>query len=389
MYTGIHSPLVSKDQLEEILNDRREENLTVEAGDNYNITIEGSSDSLAGASTSVLSAVSVICSFDSKSSSGSKDYSAGSGVIYKLDKEGGDAYVITNYHVVYNSKANANDKISKDISLFLYGMEDRKDYAIPATYVGGSVQYDLAILRVTNNSILRNSIAKEATFADSDKISVLDRAIAVGNPEGGGISVTVGYVNMDSEYVDINVTDEDNVRLRVMRIDTPVNSGNSGGGLFNDRGEVIGIVNAKLKNSENIGYAIPANIVKNVADNVIYYCKDGKYLTPYRCLLGVQLIANECYTVIDTETGKVRKIEIPKIDSVDKNAIASGKLYAGDIIESVTIDGVFYKVDRLHTVIDSMLTARVGSKTVFGVNRNGESITVEIVITEDALTPWP
>ncbi|MBQ7363085.1 MAG: trypsin-like peptidase domain-containing protein [Clostridia bacterium] len=389
------SDYVTRAELEQMLDGALSGDVTVEGGDNYDITIEGADRTIAAASKSLLSAVSVICSFEVASTGfGSTQttqaYSAGSGVIYKLDKEQGDAYVITNYHVVYNHQAMTSNKISDNISLYLYGMENAK-YAIPATYVGGSMQYDLAVLKIDDKRILAESNAMAATFADSNDVAVLDTAIAVGNPESEGISATVGYVNVDSEYVTLNFTEttgSTEVELRVMRIDTAVNSGNSGGGLYNSVGELIGIVNAKMTDSENIGYAIPSNIVKYVAENILYYC-DGKTAeTPYRALVGITVTADESYTAVDTETGSIHKREDVIVDSVSAGAVAEGTLQKGDIIKEITIDGTAYEVTRMFHVVDSMLNARAGSEVSFKILREGVETSVSLTIPEGALTKW-
>ena len=156
--------------------------VNVTGGDNYNVTIQGGSNTtVAAANKALLSAVSIVSQFDSSnsgwiggfgSSSGSSTSSSrGSGVIYKLDKSKGEAYVITNYHVVYN----ADRGISNNIKVFLYGHEDSESCAITASYVGGSLSYDIAILKITNSTEIMSSIAAAATFADSDKVAVLDR----------------------------------------------------------------------------------------------------------------------------------------------------------------------------------------------------------------------
>ncbi len=386
---------VTREELDGIIEGSLSGNVTVEGGDNYDITINGEDRTLAAASKSLLSAVSILCTFDAASSGfgGSqtqKTYSAGAGVIYRLDKEQGNAYVITNYHVIYNHQALTANKISNKIELFLYGMENTK-YSIPATYVGGSMQYDLAVLRVDASRVLAESNAAAATFANSDDVAVLDTAIAVGNPESEGISATVGYVNVDSEYVTLNFTEttgSTEVELRVMRVDTAVNSGNSGGGLFDSQGELIGIVNAKMTNSENIGYAIPSNIVKYVTENIIYYC-DGKAAeTPYRALVGITVTAAESYTVVDSTTGSIHKREDVIVDEVSGGAVAEGVLAAGDIIREITIDGVSYPVTRMFVVVDSMLNARAGSAVSFKILREGAEMTVSLTIPESALNAW-
>ena len=388
---------ITNAELEQILNNKLMGNITVNGGDNYDITIEGGEKlNIALASKALLSAVSIFCTFETVSYSGfgqssvNESYSAGSGVIYKLDKTRGDAYIITNHHVVYNSECNTANKISNEIQLFLYGMEN-SEYAIPATYVGGSMQYDLAVLKVSASRILTESNAIPAVFSDSNEVSVLDTAIAVGNPEGGGISATVGYVNVDSEYVKLNFTvptGQREVELRVMRVDTPVNSGNSGGGLFNSSGELIGIVNAKMTDSENIGYAIPSNVVKYVADNILYYCDGKSEEAPYRCLVGITVMAGKSYSHYDTATGKVYKLEDVTVKEVSAGSIASGVLMAGDVIKSITVDGTEYKVNRIFHVVDSMLNARVGSVVRVKVLRNGAELELTMHIMSSSLTKW-
>ena len=312
-------------------------NINVEGGPSYeNITINSSHDkNLLAASKAVLSSVSVICGFEEYKYSftgvptGTKETaSAGSGVIYKLDKEKGDAYVITNYHVVYNAKSTKADGISRDINLYLYGMESLAEgevsYAIPATYVGGSMNYDIAVLKVTASKTLMESNARAADIADSDDVTILDTAIAIGNPGGGGLSATVGTVNVDSENIAIGFETGDGaiaVSLRVMRTDAAVNSGNSGGGLFNDSGELIGIVNAKSSSTEvdNIGYAIPSNVAKAIADNAIHY-SDG---TIKRCMLGITVGVKKYSTDYDLETGKIRRLEEVVVSKIEETAAAS------------------------------------------------------------------
>jgi S1-C subfamily serine protease len=87
--------------------------------------------------------------------------SYGSGVIYSIDREAGDAYIITNFHVVYNSASVTSNGISNNIKVYLYGMESDA-YAIPATFVGGSLTQDLAVLKVRGSRILAESNAVAA-----------------------------------------------------------------------------------------------------------------------------------------------------------------------------------------------------------------------------------
>jgi serine protease Do len=369
--------------------------IDVEGGDNFEITINtnGNSDIMAAAK-SLLSSVSIISSFETdvmsfgRPTGQTKQYlSAGSGVIYKLDKNAGDAYIITNYHVVYDKDANTENKISNDIHLYLYGQHHDK-YKIKAEYVGGSMNYDLAVLKVSQSEVLMRSEAKAVDVANSDLVSVLETAIAIGNPEGNGISATVGYVNVESEYIKmLGVDNQTQVEYRVMRIDTAVNSGNSGGGLFNSKGELIGIVNAKMSASavDNIGYAIPSNVVRAVAENIIYYCDGTDKECVYKCVLGITLSASSSVAKYDTETGKVHIVEEITIKELSES---SPSLEVGDIITSVTIDGVKTEVTRLHNVIDAMLSAKVGSTVTLTISRNGEAKEITIPITSAMLKAY-
>ena len=399
---GEEKDYLTREEVEQMISGI-EENVTVNSGDSYDITINSQYDkSLLAASRGLLSAVSINCVFDVTVSYSSgfgrpaqtyttQKTSAGSGVIYQLDKDLGSAYIITNYHVVYCNGADTSDDISDDIKVYLYGKE-YVDYAIPATYVGGSMNYDIAVLKVTNNDVLRESNAIAATFADSNKISVLDTAIAIGNPEGRGISATIGAVNIESEELEMTSIDGKGVMsLRVMRTDAAVNGGNSGGGLFNDSGEVIGIVNAKLADSDidNIGYAIPSNVARYAADNIIYYDnQDASNDSVYRLIIGVNVTISDSFAELDSETGRVNITETVIVGSVVEGGIADGVLQADDVIKALTIDGVRYEILRTYNVIDVMLGARIGSNVVFTIERDGQVLDVTMDTANAQLTKY-
>lgn len=394
---GVGSGL-TKEEVEQLIQNKLSGDTVVMGGDTNNITINTTGgENLVVAAKSLLSCVSVYCNFETQYSSGfypggstsTRSYtSSGSGVIYKLDKNSGDAYVITNYHVVYDSDANTANKISDDITLYLYGQEAAL-YAIPATYVGGSMKYDIAVLKVEDSAVLTESNAVAANIANSDEVNILERVIAVGNPEMRGLSVTLGHVNVDSEDIVITGADDTTqLTMRVIRIDAAVNSGNSGGGLFDSEGNLVGIVNAKMANSsvDNIGYAIPSNVAKNIADNIIYYCDGTDEESVYRCVMGVVPGVAGRSTEYDEQTGIVSKVELVGVYSVNEGSVAYGKLQENDIINSITVDGVKTEVTRSFHVFDSMLKARAGSTVVLNITRGGETFDVTLTMTEDCLT---
>ncbi len=373
---------MTREETEKLIGDSMMGDITVEAGDNYNVTVNntvGENQPMAG--KALLSAVSIDSSFPSSSYDKPKVLS-GSGVIYKFDKEHGDAYIITNYHVVYYASSALEDHISRNISVYLYGMEGAQ-YAIPATFVGGSMTYDIAILKIEGNRTLAKSNAAAASLADSNSVAVLDKVFAIGNPGDLGLTATLGYVGVDSEYIKLDAADDvTTIQIRVMRFDADINGGNSGGGLFDTSGELVGIVTAQHKTNNGMGYAIPSNFVKCVAESILYYCDGKTAKTISRCYLGITVSAYEMYTEYDKDTGGLLKREVIGIADIEEGSLASGALKIDDIINSITVDGVKYDVTRMYIVTDAMINARVGSSVTVNITRGNEVMDVEITITE-------
>ena len=380
------------------LNSLHTTNTIEKTTNNYNVDINTARDVSAAANIGLKSIVSVYCKhtvivntwFGQQTQ---EAQSAGSGVIYQLENDG-SAYIITNHHVVYENDSATSNKISDDINVYLYGMESSA-YAIPATYVGGTMNYDIAVLRVEKSDILKaaaeKGVATAVEFADSSKIRAGQTSIAIGNPEAEGISVTCGIVSVDSEYIDMTAVDNrTKISLRVIRTDTAVNSGNSGGGLFDDTGKLIGIVNAKSGDNdvENIAYAIPCNVAKAIADNIIYYNSTRNTDCVMRVLLNVTVQTSGLSTEIDEQTGFINKIEQVQIASVNSNSIVKGKLQEGDVINSVIIDGVTTEITRQYQFIDALLNARVDNDVTIEFTRNGENQSVTVTVTEDCLAKY-
>lgn len=351
----------------------------------------------AAVNEAMRSAVSVYSNFEYTSTimgitSTKKGTSAGSGIIYKLDKANGDAIIITNYHVVYYATATTDDHISDDISVFLYGKE-MSDYKIKAKYVGGSLNYDIAVLKVENSDVIKNSDVTSVNVG-SESQSIGTTAIAVGNPASGGLSATSGIISVDSETISLVGADEKTtVSLRVMRIDTAVNSGNSGGGLFNVKGEFIGIVNAKISSSsiENIGYAIPSSVATAVADNLLDASEQGKKLVQ-KCMLGVTVQTVESSAVYNSSDKTYKIVEKIKVQSVTDGGLASAAgLVAEDVLSEIEIidkNGAsnVVAIDRLFKITDALLTARVGDTVKIKYTRGGVEGVASVVLTDASIT---
>ncbi len=380
---------------------------TIVPGDitNNEITITGGTEGLEYATAKGLqSTVSIYCKFQKttggyfgSSPSTQTYYSTGSGVIYTLE-EGGSAFIITNFHVVYEADSDSTTNVSEEMYIYLYGRENEKS-AIPAVYVGGSAQYDIAVLRVNNSEILRNAMSAGSVAAvcaaDSDKVVPGQTSIAIGNPSTtavSGISVTKGVVSVDSEYITMSAADgSGSVDFRVIRTDTAVNPGNSGGGLYNSKGELIGIVNAKTASSEAdaIGYAIPSNVATGVADNIIAYCYGKECKNVMRAILGLSVMAGDQTTEYLVEEGIILRRETITVSEVTKGGLAESILKVGDVIKSVKIGSNEEKeLSRQFQLIDTMLDARVGDTVAFTIVRGGTETTVSTVLTQACLTAY-
>ena len=318
------------------------------------------------------SSVVIFCESDS----GEK--TAGAGVIYSLDKESGDAYVVTNYHVIYNTAAQSRFSDS-DIIMHLYGML-YPFYKITPEYVGGSATYDIAVLKISNSDILKESCARAVRFANSEDVAPLDAVMAVGNPMGDGFSVTRGSVSVESEYryVDTGVLSE-SVFMRLMRADVPVNIGNSGGGLYDAFGRLVGIVTAKNGDSavDNISYAIPINLVMETVNNILYWC-DGTAEESCRVLhAGLSLEVTDVTLQYDKQSGKTEKTETVSVKYIEKGSFAENVgLSVGDVIKIISVDGVKYNVSKEYHTPEALISAREGSEVSFTVIRSGEEITL-------------
>ena len=337
--------------------------------------------------------------------------SAGAGVIYSLNTETDVSYIITNYHVVYASDSTTSDKIANDIYVYQYGiiediLVEETNYpgyytyyefgtgAVKCEYIGGAMNYDIAVLKAKTSDLLANNpTARAADIADS--YSVGNTAIAIGNPEAEGISATKGIVSVDSEYLQMTGADNTStVKFRVMRIDTSVNGGNSGGGLFNINGELIGIVNAKAltsggTNLENMAYALPIDNVKRVADNVIYYhTTTNGVASVKKLLLGITVTNQNGKATYNETTGKIVVTDELLVADVTDNSIANNmKIVAGDVITAITINGNKIPISRHFELGDILLTIRANDTVSITIkNSLGEKTWGPITVSASDLS---
>ena len=355
-------------------NDQDDNTGSTEIPEFYPGSNQGNTENVPALQQTLLSTVMIISEFGLSAG-------AGSGVIYKIDKEKGDAYIITNQHVVFNDGV-----VSNNIKIYLYGMV-LETYAIKATYVGGTTNYDIAVLKIEGSEILKNSLAQAVTLGKSADVRVFDTVYAVGNPEASGFSATQGIISVRTENLELEGADGQLVSIRVMRVDAAVNHGNSGGGLYDAQGRLIGIVSAKTQGDDvdNMGYAIPIDLVKNLADNILYHCNGTTMTKLNRALLGITISAKVIGPVID-ENGALLEGAKVEVMEVSGSSLAFGKVMVGDIVNSITVDGVTVIATEVHVIPEHMLTARVGSLIVMNVTRGGETFDISFTITQSAIT---
>ncbi|MGB4614025.1 MAG: trypsin-like peptidase domain-containing protein [Erysipelotrichaceae bacterium] len=191
-----------------------------------------------------------------------KNEGAGSGVIISED-----GYIVTNNHVI------------EGVSNIYVTLNNNKEYK--ATLVGADVKTDLAVIKIEGNDFV------SASIGDSSSAIVGDTAIVIGNPLGEfGGTVTTGIISALNRDIII-----DNQAMNLLQTNAEVNPGNSGGGLFNSKGELIGIINAKIlaNNVEGIGFAIPSNDVSIIVEQIINdgYVSDRATLGIYTTDIGL------------------------------------------------------------------------------------------------------
>ncbi|MDY0316687.1 MAG: trypsin-like peptidase domain-containing protein, partial [Acholeplasmatales bacterium] len=219
----------------------------------------------------------------------------------------------------------------------------------------------------------------------SDTLQVGAIAIAIGNPENNGISATQGIISLESEYIEMaNSANTDVITYRVLRVDTAINSGNSGGGLFDSEGRVMGIVNAKMVDEaiDSIGYAIPSNIVFNVADNIIYHCDNKTNEKVKKAFLGITMRVTDTGVSYNELTEQIEIKETIEIQSINTGSLASSYFEVGDQFLSMTLNDITYSFDRLYQVSDVLLKVRSNDTVSFKVLRDREIITINVTFLE-------
>ena len=163
-----------------------------------------------------------------------------------------------------------------------------------------------------------------------------------------------------------------------MRIDTAIYAGSSGGGLFNAKGELIGITNAGNNSDENINYAIPINIVKPVVENIMRNYT-GERTTVHKILFGVTVTVDNTKYEYDTKTGYGKMTEDIIVKVVEPSSIASALgLQENDILTAIKVNDTTYTLNRYFELGDIALTIKAGDSLSISYTRGTDNLTTDV-----------
>ncbi len=271
---------------------------------------------------------------------------SGSGFIFS-----DDGYILTNYHVVEDSNA---------ITVSMY---DGTSYQ--ATLIGFDEGNDVAVLKIDGANLV------PVVLGDSDNINVGDQVVAIGNPLGElTFSLTSGAISAK----DREITMSNGATMQLMQTDCAINSGNSGGALFNLYGEVIGITNAKYSGGsssgasiDNIGFAIPINKARSIAQSII---EKGYVSKPY---LGI---------AVATVSAETQSYGLPQGAAVrnvtEDSPAADAGLQLNDIITHIGGEAITGS-SQLTSIVSN---CAVGDKLTLTVYRQGNTMEITVTVGE-------
>ena len=284
--------------------------------------------------------------------------SLGSGVVFRKD-----GYILTNNHVINNETGS-----TAKISVILFTKKYSSGKAYPAKIVGADPQTDLAVLRISNREL------STLDWGNSDNVKSGQTAIAIGNPLSSDLKTTVTLGVISSKMR--NLKDESGIMRNMLQTDASINPGNSGGPLLDSNGEVIGINTAVIANSQGIGFAIPSNTAKTIAEQLIakgYVARPGLGISYFHFTPdNVGVLEDRIGRQLPVDTGLL-------VARVLKNTPAEkAGLQPGDII--VKINGKRVKdVNLLQTIVAE---SSIGSKVKLEFYRRYKLQKVEIKIGE-------
>jgi serine protease Do len=267
----------------------------------------------------------------------------GSGVIISAD-----GYIATNNHVIQGA------------DVVTVAFDDGRE--LTAKVVGRDPQTDVAVIKVDAKDL------PAITFADSTKIEVGDRVLAIGNPFGIGETVTTGIVSAKGRRPGLGLDYEDFIQT-----DAAINPGNSGGALVDIQGRLIGINTAILSRSggfQGVGLAVPANLVGHVANSLVQH---GKVVRGY---LGVG--AQDITPSLADHLGLKARAGALVSDVAPGSPAAKAGLESGDVITSVNGE----KVEDANRLTFAIGAIAPGTKVDLEILRDGKAKDIEVTTIE-------
>jgi len=263
-----------------------------------------------------------------------------------------DGYILTNYHVIKYSAL-----YGYDLNVILHDGTTH-----PAEIIGYEEGNDVAVIKINMTGL------NPVTFGDSSTLEVGDEVYAVGNPLGElEYSMTGGMVSA----LERNVTTEEDVTLNVFQFDAAVNSGNSGGPVYNSNGEVVGIVTAKYKDTgvEGLSFAIPIDDAVNISTQLI-----SQGFVSGKAYLGVN--------VQDVTDTYVYYLNFPKgayvYSFANNSAAQAAGMKISDIITAIDDN----PITSTSTLKAALQKYSVGDTAKITVYRSGEYLTLDVTFDE-------
>ena len=288
--------------------------------------------------------------------------SEGSGVIYK--KNGNDAYLVTNTHVI-NGASKVDIRLADGIK-------------VPGEIVGSDTFSDIAVVKISSEKV-----TTVAEFGDSSQLNVGETAIAIGSPLGSEYAntVTQGIISSLDRTVSLKSEDGQAISTKAIQTDTAINPGNSGGPLVNIQGQVIGITSSKIASNgktsvEGLGFAIPSNDAQNIIKQLE---TNGKVTRP---ALGIQMV-----NLANVGANDLRKLNIPSsltsgvvVRSVQSSMPANGHLQKYDVITKVDDKEIASSTDLQHALYNHA----IGDTIKVTYYRNGKEETTSIKLDKNS-----
>ena len=264
-----------------------------------------------------------------------------------------DGYIVTNYHVVGDADT---------VKVTLYNGD-----SYDAQYIGGDEDYDIAVIKIEATDL------PNVTLGNSDSLNVGDHVLAIGNPLGElTFSMSEGIASSVNRAIDV-----DGTPFNMIQVTAAINPGNSGGPLFNEYGEVVGIVSAKYssyasQSVEGLGFAIPINDVAAMIQDIMTngYVSNKAYLGITPGTMNEQMAAQYRYDV----TKGVFIYSVEEGSAADKAG-----LKMGDVI--MKIDGT--DVDSYQELVALKKKYSAGDESTFTIYRGGQQ--QEVAVTWGAV----